>query len=672
MPKSWDPLLRGAGSTDDRDRHRPALPTAPRPTRSNSRRSSGKTIVDRARAYDLTSLRWASQVRETYADPPCVDGTGCAWLHGEHAGLFRPVTSDQARTAPPGFVRALAAGARLSRAVRVAPHQHTQELRALKAIRGGPASSLNAGFWRVCRPDRLSQSAAPAPPVPEGAADEHQRPVPRRSAEAGGLGTSPAEHRRKAAGRDRDHFRSPLSAAWMPLAGGAMADAHFGSSRPASCCVGVAQDVRDRLPETRRSRPSRSLRLPRSAGMGQDRLRPRLSMLSNGVSARVRSIDECCGPGRNATSQSSMAWPSTPSYRIELMSGTALAARTARGADGAFEHGGARAEPRRFARSGPGAVPEPRSIFELLRAVARPREEGGRALGPLRRALHHQRRGRVGDALLLRRGFLTCFTAAAKVLTGKLSGLRRRRPPPLNIINYAGSFLSSLGARLHARDEAARTSMTAASVVVVARVGGARAGSGVRCFARSHRCRSPSSASSRRSHALSQLAAALGTRASVIPSQLVARNLPGASSLAARFLGSREGVWSLDSRWGIQRRRMLRHAAFTGVLLWALEHRGGGLVRELDHRNRRLPGGDRPELPTKRAPRPGAPRSGGGSAERLTAPLRRGQHQPRLPPRLHACPRRIFGLPIDVRPRHFLQPGSLVFARKSALGWRAL
>lgn len=609
----------------------------------------GKYIVDRAAAKDLHLLLVGlAQVRETYADRIAWMETFAAWLHGEHAGLFRGLSNDHRTRRLQGFVRALAT-------VRVYREQFASLLTGIvKELKGTKLFAEvgipnEPGFWREAT-DRLSRRLLPAPPVPKSFQDFINVLFPTKR-EAEWLEHSPAETWRKLWGVI-EITRSPLSAAWMPLAS-SMSDAmRILATRIAA--LGVAQDIRDRLPEmTISTLPF--LRLPtlcETVQIGP----PRLSMSNEGA---LGMIDECRAALRLVHAHVEEYGVSVDLvYRIELMSAQLsrleqlVALMVPSSMEALAQNLG------RFARDLVRAQFQNRSIFELLgrnshvlakKVVERSGLSGEHYITKTRAEWRAMLYSAAGG------GFLTCFTAAAKILTGKLS-VSPSTSATLNIINYAGSFLlmGALGFTLATK----QPSMTAAALASSLESEEREPNSGV------HSSREPSldrlvgiiTQISR-----SQLAAALGNVGMVIPVALVfdllCRYFAGHPFLDhAKALKVVESLHPLEGG-------MLPHAAFTGVLLWASSIAAGWFENWIIYR--RLPEAIAKNRRIKRALGPERARRW---ADRLEHGATSAAGSISLGFLLGFMPALgvALGLPIDVR-HVTLSTGSLVFAG-SALG----
>lgn len=605
----------------------------------------GKYLADKSAAKDLHLLLTHLDIeRATYADR-------LAWM--EELASWMHVGSNDARTRRlQAFVRALATVRVYRESFAALLTAIVTELRGTKLF-AEVGIPNEPGFWREMI-DRLSRRFLPAPPVPKSFQDFISAIFPTKR-EASFIEHSPAETWRKLWGVI-EITKSPLSSAWMPLAA-SMSDAmRIIAARIAA--LGVAQDVRDRLPEMSiASLPF--LRLPtlcETVQIGP----PRLSVSNEGALAM---IEECRAALRLVHAHVEEYGVSVDLvYRLELMAAQLtrleqlVSLLVPASQEALAQNLG------RFARDLVRAQFQNRSIFELLgrnshvlakKVVERSGLSGEHYITKTRKEWRAMLFSAAGG------GFLTCFTAAFKILSGKLH-VSLLTSSTLNIINYAGSFLlmGALGYTLATK----QPSMTAAALATSLETENEDPNSGVLSGREPHLDRLVTIIAQ---ISRSQLAAAMGNVGMVIPVALlfefIWRRATGHS-----FLDQAKAVKVVDSLHPLKG-GMLPYAAFTGVLLWASSIAAGWFENWVIYR--RLPEAIAKHRRIRRF-------LGPERAKRWADALEHGATSAAgsvsLGFLLGFMPAMgtLFGLPIDVR-HVTLSTGSLVFAG-SALGTGAL
>lgn len=611
-----------------------------------------KYISDKRTAKDLhLLLTQLAHVRETHADRVAWLEELAGWIHGTGAGLFRGHSYADRTQHLKALVRALAM---------VRPYREsfaallTSVVSELKGTRlfadvGIPTS---ANFWREAV-DRASRRLLPLPPVPKSFQDFISVLFPTKR-EADWLEHTPVETWQKLWGVI-EVTRTPLSAAWLPLAG-SMADAmRILAARVAA--HGVAPDVRERLPEIPVSKLP-FLRLPTLCD-GVHLGPPRLSTSNEGA---LSMIDECRAALRLVHAHVEEYGVSVDLvYRLELMS--AQLARLEQlvsllvpsNQDALTQNLG------RFGRDLVRAQFQNRSILELLsrsshvlarKVVERSGLSGEHYITKTRREWRAMLLSAAGG------GFLTCFTAAAKILSSK-AHVSLAVSSTLNMLNFAGSFLlmGALGFTLATK----QPSMTAAALATALESEEDDPDLGpVSREPSLERLVTTITQISR-----SQLAAAIGNVGMVIPVALVFE-LVWRAVTGHPFLEPAKAIKVVDSLHPLKG-GMIPYAAFTGVLLWASSIAAGWFENWITYRrlpeaiakNRRIKRFLGPERAKRWADRleHGATSAAGSVSLGVLLGL-----MPALGTSL--------GLPIDVR-HVTLSTGSLVFAG-SALGPSAL
>jgi site-specific recombinase len=430
---------------------------------------------------------------------------------------------------------------------------------------------IEPAFWREAV-DRFARRVLPAPPAPRSFADFARRLFP-TEAEARWLERSPPELWLRL-WTLLEGTKAPLSTAWLPLAG-SMADAtRILAARVAA--LGVAQDIRDRLPEIRVS-DLPFLHLTRVCEAVQ--LGPPRKSTSN--EAALQTIEQCRATLAQVHSHVEEFGVSVDLvYRLELM--TAQLAR--------LEQLVVLLVPRSFE-----ALPYDLGRFTL--GIVRAQFQG-RSLVALLHASSHllarkvvERTGRSGEHYITTNrpewrsmlfsaaggGILTAFTAAFKFLTGGL-GLGIVLGSVVSSVNYAGSFVAmgALGFTLATK----QPSMTAAALAASlgAGAGSARTKSGDDSLSAMRRSRLSDPTITDDPDTIerlvtlttqisrSQLAAAMGNVFLVIPTAIVF-DIVWRRVFGAPLLGAAKAEHVIHSLSPIHS-GTIPFAALTGVLLW--------------------------------------------------------------------------------------------------------
>jgi site-specific recombinase len=509
---------------------------------------------------------------------------------------------------------------------------------------------VESGFWREAV-DRISRTVLPTPPAPKSFAEfiEHLFPT---VSEARWLERCPPELWAKLWSL-LETTKAPLSAAWIPLAG-SMSDAmRILAARIAA--LGVAQDIRDRLPGVTVSQLP-FLRLPPLCDALQ--LGPRrLSMSTEGV---LSVIAECRAALQQVHAHVEEFGVSVDLvFRIELM--TAQLARLEQLVELFVPHD-VDALARNLGRFGLSLVHaqfQGRSVLDLLKSsshllarkvVERSGKSGEHYITETSREWRAMLVSAAGG------GFLTTFTAAFKLLTAALA-LPIFFASAVACVNYAGSFLlmGAVGFTLATK----QPSMTAAALAASLDSQHAH-GEGK---APSHSVEKLVTLMAQISR--SQLAAAIGNLGMVIPTAL-AFDLLWRRITGHPFLAPDKATHVIESLHPL-RSGTLPYAALTGVLLWLSSLGAGWLENWIAYR--RIPDalahhrGLRRLLGPERAKRLAGAVAGGAASVggSVTLGCLLG-----IVPTLGV----FFGLPLNVR-HVTLSTGSLAFAG-SALGAEAI
>lgn len=506
------------------------------------------------------------------------------WLHGG-GGMFG---SDEERTRRlRAFVLALSSVRGFRENFAKLFTGLVSELRGTKLF-ADVGIPVEPAFWREAS-DRIARRLLPLPPAPRSFADFISRLFP-TEAEAHWLEHSPPELWTKLWSL-LESTKSPLRAAWLPLAG-SMSDAmKILAARIAA--LGVAQDIRDRLPEMPVSELP-FLLLPRvceGVAVGL----PRHSTSNEAVLHTIERCRIALGQARKHVEEFGVSVDLV--YRIELM--TAQLAR--------LEQLVVLLVPRsfetlpfdigRFALSIVHAQFQGRSLLELFRAsshllarkvVERTGKSGEHYITETRKEWRSMLLSAAGG------GFLTTFTAAFKFLAGAL-GLGIVTNGILACINYAGSFVAmgAMGFTLATK----QPSMTAAALAAAlqSRTREPSLPEGVLAMRRSSMLFEPQTPDDplvlERLVTLiaqisrSQLAAAIGNVFMVIPTSLLF-DFAWKHAFGAPMLSAKKAEYVIHSLSPIHS-GTIPYAAFTGVLLWMSSIGAGWLENWITYR--RLP-----------------------------------------------------------------------------------